>query len=78
MIAQLISDGTYQYIKLPKEVKFTSDEVSLSWQGETLQVKPSKPNWQQLQHALALFEPNTQLERLPQGEQERLAVDNLC
>lgn len=38
-------------------------EVCLTWQGKTLQVKPSEQGWQQLQEALALFTPDLVLAR---------------
>lgn len=68
MIAKIITDGTHQFIQLPKGFEMTLGEVSITPHDGGFVVMPKADSWQKLHQALALFEPDLVLERPAQGE----------
>lgn len=70
--AKIFKTGRSQAVRLPKAFRFEGTEVSIKRVGSGVLLLPLDDNpWLAMQEAVTEFEPNFQIERGEQGEQER-------
>lgn len=70
--AKLFMSGRSQAVRLPKQLRFTGDEVIARRFGNGVLLLPANSPWQVMWDALDEFEPGFSLERdQPTDQQER-------
>jgi antitoxin VapB len=74
--AKIFRTGRSQAVRLPKEYRFEGDEVYIRRVGNTVVLQPKDKTWDDVLHALALFEPGTFPDRAqPRAQQRRPALE---
>ena len=72
-IAKVFSTGRSQAVRLPKEFRFSTKEVTIERQGDAVILRPKldSATWaQQVMTAVAAFHPDTKLERADEWPQD--------
>jgi antitoxin VapB len=69
--AKLFKNGDSQAVRLPKEFRFTGDEVIIKRAGSAVVLFPKAKSWDTLIDSLAKFPPDFMTERDQPGEAER-------
>lgn len=73
-IARLFQSGRSQAVRLPKDYRFSGNEVVVKHFGNGVLLLPIDDPWQTLEAALAAFEPGFVLTREQPEEQIRDAI----
>ena len=63
MTAKVFDDGRSQIIRLPKEYRFDTDEVSVNRIGDIVLLVPQNENWKSFELALDMFSDDFMEER---------------
>ncbi len=63
MTAKVFDDGRSQIIRLPKEYRFDTDEVSVNRIGDIVLLVPKDENWKSFELALDMFSDDFMDER---------------
>ena len=63
MTAKVFDDGISQIIRLPKEYRFDTDEVSVNRIGDIVLLVPKDENWKSFELALDMFSDDFMEER---------------
>ena len=72
MTAKVFENGRSQAVRLPKEYRFTSDEVMVNKIGEIVILMPKTSKWDSFMKAIDMFSEDFMEDgRAPQVEQER-------
>ena len=72
MTAKVFENGRSQAVRLPKECRFTSDEVMVNRIGEIVILMPKTSKWDSFMRAIDMFSDDfMESGREPQTEQER-------
>ena len=72
MTAKVFENGRSQAVRLPKECRFTSDEVMVNKIGEIVILMPKTSKWDSFMKAIDMFSEDFMEDgRAPQVEQER-------
>jgi len=72
MTAKIFENGRSQAVRLPKEFRFSSDEVMISKIGEIVILMPKETKWEPFMHAVDMFSPDYMVDgRLIEMEQKR-------
>lgn len=72
MTAKIFENGRSQAVRLPKEYRFSSNEVFINKIGETLIIMPKESRWESFMKAIDMFSPDYMEEgRSPQTDTER-------
>ena len=75
MTAKLFENGRSQAVRLPKECRFSGDEVAINKVGDIVILMPKENPWTGLLNSLALFSDDFMGDGREQpGEQEREAL----
>ena len=61
--AKVFNTGRSQAVRLPKEFRFSADEVAISRLGDTVVLFPKKKGWEVLVRSLAGFTPDFMSDR---------------
>lgn len=73
--AKVFENGRSQAVRLPKECRFSEDEVFVSKVGEIVMLIPKKLKWSGFLNGLDMFTDDFMADgREPQMEQEREAL----
>ena len=70
-VAKLFQDGQSQTVRLPKEFRFSGNQVYVKRIGDAIVLLPEKPIWDSLQNALSQFSDDFMSERNQSALQER-------
>ncbi|MBA3059852.1 MAG: AbrB/MazE/SpoVT family DNA-binding domain-containing protein [Gammaproteobacteria bacterium] len=76
--AKVFTTGRSQAVRLPKEFRFSTKEVTIEWQGDAVVLRPKldSATWaQQVMEAVAAFDHDFKIERSeewPQADREQL------
>ena len=76
--AKVFTTGRSQAVRLPKEFRFSTSEVTIEWQGNAVLLRPKidSATWaQQVMSAVTAFGPDFKIERSdewPQAERKPL------
>ena len=71
-VAKVFTTGRSQAVRLPKEFRFSTKEVTIERQGDAVVLRPKldSATWaQQVLAAVAAFDPNLKLERAEEWTQ---------
>ncbi len=72
LTAKIFENGRSQAVRLPKEYRFSSDEVMINKIGEIVILMPKTNKWTAFMEAIDLFSPDfMEGGREPQSDQER-------
>lgn len=72
LTAKIFENGRSQAVRLPKEFRFSSDEVAINKIGDIVVLMPLDNKWSGLFASLDLFSDDIfENGRVPQGVQER-------
>ena len=72
MTAKIFENGRSQAVRLPKEYRFSSDEVFVNKIGETLIIMPKESKWESFMKAIDMFSSDYMEDgRAPQTDTER-------
>ncbi len=72
MTAKVFENGRSQAVRLPKEYRFSSDEVMVNRIGEIVFLMPKNSKWDSFMEALDMFSADFMKDgRGSQGAQER-------
>ena len=75
MTAKLFENGRSQAVRLPKECRFSGDEVAINKGGEIVMLMPKENPWVGFLNSTARFSDDFMSEGREQpGEQEREAL----
>ena len=75
MTAKLFENGRSQAVRLPKECRFSGDEVAINKVGDIVILMPTENPWTGFLNSLALFSDDFMGDGREQpGEQEREAL----
>ena len=55
MTAKIFENGRSQAVRLPKEYRFSSEEVFVNKIGETLIIMPKESKWESFMQAIDMF-----------------------
>ena len=58
MTAKVFENGRSQAVRLPKECRFTTDEVMVNKIGEIVILTPKTNNWESFMRAIDMFSPD--------------------
>jgi antitoxin VapB len=72
--ARLFQSGRSQAVRLPKEYRFSGNEVVVKHFGNGVLLLPIDDPWQTLEAGLAAFEPGFEITREQPEEQIREAI----
>lgn len=64
--AKVFTTGRSQAVRLPKEFRFSTNEVTIEWQGNAVLLRPKldRATWaQQMMAAVAAFDTDLKIER---------------
>ncbi len=70
-IAKVFMNGRSQAVRLPKEFRFSSDEVYISKQGSNVIISEEKPSWDEFFDLKSAFSDEFLRDRLDSRPQER-------
>ena len=74
--AKLFMNGQSQAVRLPKEYRFTGDEVFIKRVGSAVVLMPEKNSWDALLDSLERFSPEFMAKReQPRGKDKRASWD---
>ena len=74
-VAKVFENGRSQAVRLPKEYRFSSDEVVINRIGEIVLLMPKTSQWESFMKAIDLFSDDFMKDgRGDQGVQEREAL----
>jgi antitoxin VapB len=74
--AKLFMNGQSQAVRLPKEYRFSGEEVFIKRIGNSVLLMPEKNSWNTLVESLGQFTPEFMAEReQPRGKDQRAAWD---
>ncbi|MBP5554408.1 MAG: antitoxin [Lachnospiraceae bacterium] len=72
MTAKIFENGRSQAVRLPKEYRFTTDEVMISKVGDIVMLVPKDSKWDSFMKAVDMFSDDFLEDgRPPQNVQER-------
>ncbi len=72
MTAKVFENGRSQAVRLPKEYRFSSDEVMINKIGDIVILMPKADKWKSFMDAIDMFSSDYMEEgRAPQSVQER-------
>lgn len=74
MTAKVFENGRSQAVRLPKECRFTQDEVVVSKVGDVVMLMPKDSRWSGLLQSLDMFSDDFMSEREQGGLQERESI----
>ncbi len=75
MMAKVFENGRSQAIRLPKEYRFSSDEVMINRIGDVVLLMPKTSKWDSFMQAIDMFSDDFMKDgREDQGMQEREAL----
>ena len=57
-VAKVFENGRSQAVRLPKEYRFTSDEVMINRIGEIVLLMPKTNKWDSFMKAIDMFSPD--------------------
>ena len=72
--ARLFLNGRSQAVRLPKEFRFSDDEVLIKRVGDAVVLLPRSRAWSTLREALSGFEPGIRLVRKQPRQQRRARI----
>ena len=72
--ARLFQSGRSQAVRLPKEYRFSGNEVVVKHFGNGVLLLPMDDPWQTLEAGLDAFEPGFELSREQPAQHERVAI----
>jgi len=74
-VAKVFENGRSQAVRLPKEYRFSSDEVMINRIGEIVLLMPKTNHWESFMKAIDMFSDDFMKDgRGNQGVQEREAL----
>jgi antitoxin VapB len=73
--AKLFKNGESQAVRLPKEFRFTGEEVFIKRMGTAVVLLPKSKSWDTLLASLSKFSPDFMEEREQPSEQERESLE---
>ena len=74
-VAKVFENGRSQAVRLPKEYRFSSDEVVINRIGEIVLLMPKTNQWESFMNAIDMFSDDFMKDgRDNQGVQEREAL----
>ena len=73
--ARLFQSGRSQAVRLPKDYRFSGNEVAVQHFGNGVLLLPIDDPWQTLEAGLAAFEPDFVLKREQPEQQQRDALN---
>lgn len=71
MTAKVFENGRSQAIRLPKECRFSSDQVKVNKIGDIVILVPEKDKWNSFMKAIDMFSDDFMAGRAANTEQER-------
>jgi antitoxin VapB len=73
--AKLFKNGESQAVRLPKEFRFTGEEVFIKRMGTAVVLLPKSKSWDTLLASLSKFSPDFMEEREQPPQQERESLE---
>lgn len=73
--AKLFKNGESQAVRLPKEFRFTGDEVFIKRMGSAVVLLPKSQSWDTLIASLSKFSAGFMIEREQPPQQERESLE---
>ena len=79
MTAKVFENGRSQAVRLPKEYRFTTDEVAVNKIGDIVLLMPKTDKWSSFMQAIDMFSDDFMEEERNSGrEQEREELRDIC